>query len=478
MKTLILVDDEAINHGQLPWNKRNCKIIGKASNGEEALELVRRLLPDISLIEIKLPVVDEQSLLHKLGDSANNLIVTAHRDLVDVGTAGAVQYPLRKYFLKQLLSRVYEEDNEITTQAKALGIHLESDAFVMILGQIDGLGPFLDAYSEKDHHLVENSMLDVIRDSLQLLFPEQFELFPLEFGKFSILLLQEPAQSQEESRNKCLQLERAIAAPLRSYLNLSVTLAVSSRLSSPSMIREGYKQAERLFIHRFYKESSHSIFADQVPEFHPLTEALQLELNVLAVSLRYEAESAPAQKSLNSIFALLLLYRPEPEEVYAWLQSLESFLRQDSSLPEWPAFGQAERLAEAIELLRVWLRERDAATAGTATVRAEIARALDYIHRHIADKLTINDIALEAGLSPSHFSLLFKKELGKSAIDYVLERRIELAKHYLSEGRFRNYELAEKVGFSHYSYFSNTFKNYTGMRPNEYKRSLRTKVTL
>ncbi|NIK67253.1 helix-turn-helix domain-containing protein [Paenibacillus sp. BK720] len=480
MKTLILVDDQAVDRRCLPWSERDCTLVGKASTNEEALELIRQLLPDYSLIEIKLPAMDDRTLKNKLGDSVPCAILTAHQDLKDFKVSSAVEHPLRRHFIWQLLSSVYEKDNEIRQQAAELGICLEADAFVLILGQVDNVTRYKSKYSVKDHYLIECSMLDIIRESLTPVFPGQFELFPLEFGKFAILLLQQPSQSTEEIRNKCLQLERSIAGPLRFYLQISVTLAASGVLKSPSMIREGFIQAEKLFIYRFYQESSRSIFADGTPDFRPLTEPLRSELSGLSVSLHNKADSASTQKSLNSLYALLLLYRPEPGDVLAWLESLGSSLRRDSALPEWPAFSHIERLAEAMDQLRAWLRQRDAAyeAAEAASVRPEIARALHYIKQHLTRKLTINDIAHEAGLSPSHFSLLFKKEIGKSAIDYVLERRIELAKQYLREGKYRNYELAEMAGFAHYSYFSNTFKKYTGMRPNEYKNTLRMNIPL
>lgn len=75
---------------------------------------------------------------------------------------------------------------------------------------------------------------------------------------------------------------------------------------------------------------------------------------------------------------------------------------------------------------------------------------------------------------------LFKKETGKNFSHYVMEKRMEMAKELLREGKKdRIYEIAETVGYgSNSQYFSQVFKKYTGVSPLEYKeyaRSVREK---
>ena len=70
---------------------------------------------------------------------------------------------------------------------------------------------------------------------------------------------------------------------------------------------------------------------------------------------------------------------------------------------------------------------------------------------------------------------LFKKEVGKNFSHYVMEKRMELAKQLIFEGRNdKIYEVAEKVGYgSNSQYFSQVFKKYTGVSPVEYKELVR-----
>ncbi len=70
---------------------------------------------------------------------------------------------------------------------------------------------------------------------------------------------------------------------------------------------------------------------------------------------------------------------------------------------------------------------------------------------------------------------LFKKETGKNFSHYVMEKRMEMAKDLILEGKKdRIYEVAEKVGYgSNSQYFSQVFKKYTGVSPLEYKEFAR-----
>ncbi len=70
---------------------------------------------------------------------------------------------------------------------------------------------------------------------------------------------------------------------------------------------------------------------------------------------------------------------------------------------------------------------------------------------------------------------LFKKETGKNFSHYVMEKRMEMAKELIIDGRKdKIYEIAEKVGYgSNSQYFSQVFKKYTGVSPLEYKEFVR-----
>lgn len=93
-----------------------------------------------------------------------------------------------------------------------------------------------------------------------------------------------------------------------------------------------------------------------------------------------------------------------------------------------------------------------------------------YIHTHYGDDLTRNDLAEIVYLNPDYLARIFKRETGVSLGSYVIQVRIAAAKHLLETTSMSVFTVANKVGYSNYSYFSKLFKQEVGLPPNEYKK--------
>jgi len=98
-----------------------------------------------------------------------------------------------------------------------------------------------------------------------------------------------------------------------------------------------------------------------------------------------------------------------------------------------------------------------------------IKDAITYIERNYANQIFLSDIAEVCGVSPNYFCKIFKEETGKSFVDFLNELRINKAKELLLSTNLKSYEVAEKVGFNDYKYFSMIFKKYTGTSPSKFK---------
>lgn len=94
-----------------------------------------------------------------------------------------------------------------------------------------------------------------------------------------------------------------------------------------------------------------------------------------------------------------------------------------------------------------------------------------YVKEHITEKLTLNDISKQEFISESYMSFLFKKETGKTLIDYALNEKMEKAKTLLIEGVLPLTEIAAKTGFSDYNYFIRTFKKRVGTTPLQFRKT-------
>lgn len=99
-----------------------------------------------------------------------------------------------------------------------------------------------------------------------------------------------------------------------------------------------------------------------------------------------------------------------------------------------------------------------------------VIQALEFIHIHYMEDITVNLISSNLNISSSYLSQIFKKEIGTSIIKYIITYRVEKAKELFSSSDELIYNIAEKVGFSDEKHFSKTFKKITGLTPMQYKK--------
>ena len=99
-----------------------------------------------------------------------------------------------------------------------------------------------------------------------------------------------------------------------------------------------------------------------------------------------------------------------------------------------------------------------------------IRKALRYIGENYTQKLTLQHVAGEVGISPNHFSALFHKTVGVSFRDYLSQVRVEESKRLLLYSEYSLAEIASAMGFADQSNFTKVFKRITGMSPGKYRQ--------
>jgi len=129
-------------------------------------------------------------------------------------------------------------------------------------------------------------------------------------------------------------------------------------------------------------------------------------------------------------------------------------------------YGEALSTALAVHLLR----EYGAAVLGPkrqygGLPREKLVRAVEYIQDQLDTDLTVSGIAQAVGLSPYHFTRLFKESTGQSPYRYVVEARVRKAKELLTTGKFTISEAAYRVGFVDQSHLTRHFKRIFGLPP-------------
>ena len=102
--------------------------------------------------------------------------------------------------------------------------------------------------------------------------------------------------------------------------------------------------------------------------------------------------------------------------------------------------------------------------------RNPMPRVLAYLRRNSANRITLEDAAAQAHLSPSYFSRLFRQRTGRTFSDYVSRLRVEHAKLLLCAPEMDMAQIATQAGFYDQSHFTRTFKVVTGVTPGAFRR--------
>lgn len=98
-----------------------------------------------------------------------------------------------------------------------------------------------------------------------------------------------------------------------------------------------------------------------------------------------------------------------------------------------------------------------------------IRLALNYIHEHIGEKLSLDDIANHVYMDKCRFCSQFKDITGYSFSEYITQARIERAKILLSHSEKDISYISTSLGFGSQGYFSTLFKKHTHLTPSEFR---------
>ncbi|MDO4564989.1 MAG: AraC family transcriptional regulator [Clostridia bacterium] len=102
--------------------------------------------------------------------------------------------------------------------------------------------------------------------------------------------------------------------------------------------------------------------------------------------------------------------------------------------------------------------------------RTILNRAIRFIDKNYADEgISLNTVAKAVNISANYFSGIFSQEMGLTFVEYVTQKRMELAKRLLRQTSKRSGEIAFEVGYRDPRYFSFLFKKTQGCTPSNYR---------
>lgn len=130
-------------------------------------------------------------------------------------------------------------------------------------------------------------------------------------------------------------------------------------------------------------------------------------------------------------------------------------------------FTEGDRSRENLLVLIISLLERRIKSTDMHPLTLKI---INYLRSHLAKRVTLDDIGDLTFFSPIYCDTVFKRDMGVSIVDYLLDLRIDEAKELILTNVLSLQDIAESVGFTDYNYFSRTFKRRTGYTPTAYRR--------
>lgn len=120
----------------------------------------------------------------------------------------------------------------------------------------------------------------------------------------------------------------------------------------------------------------------------------------------------------------------------------------------------------AVHLLQTYSTQRKLITEYEGGLpQQKLKQAIDYIQDHLAQEISLNELADYLGMSRYYFCRLFKQSIGLSPYQYVIQQRVERAKQLLIQGHMSISDIAIACGFAHQSHLNRHFKRLIGVTP-------------
>lgn len=374
-----------------------------------------------------------------------------------------------EYFWLQVAQGSFSNsDKEIIQRAADRGISLAEDAKLYAI--LISLRDYDENWKNDDRRLIAYAQLNIARE----LFETEGTLnavVELERG----MLIAVCCPAEEGMRQELEEDAARYTDVCRGRLGLEVFCGISGMIA-PSELNA---TVERMMKNELNKLVVHDhVWVDDISEPQSSLKPPDVELwsNMLQRGMCRQVREAviayfqdPAVEEGISPNFLRNFQQEVFQMIYDFCQQKEiaarGFLRDDVEL-------QARALRSVPDML-IWVNKLIDRCEQAKTAESDndpIQDVKRYIAEHLDQDISREDIARHVHLNPDYLSRIFKKEVGVSVIDYLIGRRIEMAKKLLQETNMRVSDVAAQVGYSNFSHFSKIFKKKVGVNPNQFKR--------
>ena len=494
MKKVLIVEDEILARLGLrqlvDWRKLELELLPDATDGEEALEMIRNSCPDIILLDLNIPKVSGLEILEflKKEEMPTKVIVVSCQEEFDVVKKamklGAYDY-LRKLNLssdelENILEKcLVETEERITVHMQGIReIRYEEivrDSRDILAGACNYQTLIcilakdteeLSRVTEIIHKWAETEL----REGLQIQKGNQYGYFLL-----------------EEKPEKSVYMELKKRAERKTDRELYMGIFEGCMEKTADIVRAA-AMAEQIQLFSYYdKEEKLVFFQKKIETEGHSPRGMHGYLDSLKEKIR-SFDREKTEQGLHGIFGLIrqesyisinVLRRNFMDilGIYSMVaQSLNGAL-EEIELDGDNCHYQKIMMMESLREIEKWFLKfndifMEKFWIAYKCSRSEILqKVVKYIEVHIMEPIHLSDAAAETGVSSAYLSTMFKKEMGYNFIEYVNLRKIELARQMLQDGKMV-YEVSELLGFENSTYFSRVFKRYTDVSPDIYRKQM------
>ena len=532
MYKVMIVDDEIFVRiglrSMIDWESIGFQIVGEAGNGEAAFEKFLALKPDLIFTDIKMPKKDGFWLIDKIREANPNIeiiVLTAYDDFSYVRKALKLQ--VSDYLLKaemeeeQVKEMMIKRRNEMEERQgrgkkESASYDIEQEKELLLGLMLNKQKPiemlkekfqvmnityqeycfclvqfdFSSSLKERKGMIEQDtSLLFACKQLINASFLERYEYcFTKQFGKSITCLLISKKMRNED----VIGMIKEIRKSTYRYFNISfksINSLIQCELEEARKDVDWFYQAtDSLFLlkngeHIFQENRRDHIDEREVQQQNIYTRE---QVERLVEKLCFGQEES-AKKIIQEMKAECKCWKGTSINLKLRLvqftnyfyQSCMGYLKgEENNILEYQrALIHSIDLEEAFSILEKYQKSvvEEIREQNIDDVELLVQKAVSYVEKYYAEKLTLEEVANYVGISRYYFSNLFKKTKKIGFSTYLNQVRIEHAKKLIFDPKLSIVEVANAVGFHDQPYFSKIFKKYTGMTVTEFRETCEDK---
>lgn len=516
----------------IDWEKEGYIFCGEASDGELAYPMIIKEKPDILITDIRMPFMDGLELCKLVKKELPNIkiLILSGYDEFDYAKE-AIRLGVTEYLLKPISSgkllealngvsesiRREKEDKDLVRkymeEMRENTEHEKQKFFEqMIVGNLS-MADALETGKKYEMNLSAGMYILLLfrftlgkenRKSGELLGEAEYAIeklterleYVFEFQRgvegWAFLLM---ADNEEQMSERVKELSKDLEEIMKNYSTIAYFGGIGQPVARLRELEESFREAERALAARFTMELNRIISVEDIRMAQNVDTLDDIEITSFG---EIEKTRTMLEKFLNNgaedeIDEFVDVYINELPEENLKSVLMRQYIIMDAYIVmmsfcekiegiEGEMQAQSEELKNSMKtiqtleeiknyirmLLKKIIGVRDTISGRRYSDIIEIAK--DQIRKtYMSDEISLNTIAAEVGMSPSYFSSIFSKEMGKTFVEYLTEIRMDRAKELLMCSSMKTSEIGYEVGYKDPHYFSYIFKKTQNCTPKEFR---------